>query len=123
MEISRNIKKLRGRSAAELGMRGKQALSVLGERVFRLQTGEMSDRQLVEHISASRPNGRVQGLEGRIAGRIREGSRSKAIRQPGAFFPSLAQREAVVEMMSERFSKERGILIDRADRAGRGSFD
>ncbi|MEN3330637.1 MAG: hypothetical protein V7641_2 [Blastocatellia bacterium] len=109
------LKKLRGRSLRELGVRGRQELAKVSERL--LGTRELSDTQLRREISAAMRNGTAAGSVARLL----ERRRAAALSTP--FLPSLKHREAVVKLMAERFPAERAAIIERAERARHGRFD
>ena len=107
------LKKLRGRSLRELGVRGRQELSKVSERW--LGTRELSDADLRREITASARNGTATGS----AAALLERRRTHTHR----FLPSFTHREAIVRLMAERFSDDRARIIDRAERAREGRFD
>ncbi|HJQ69870.1 MAG TPA: alginate lyase family protein [Blastocatellia bacterium] len=114
MRISgEKLKKLRGKSLHEIGVRGRQELSKLGERVFG-SAGEMKDAALLNRLSRASRNGSAEGTTGLILERI--------IKRRG-FIPALACREEIVKIMERRFPDERLALIEKADRAVDKRFD
>ena len=108
------LKKLRGRSLRELGDRGRQEFSKLSERLFG--TRELSDAAFRQEISSRVRNGSAAGSAGRVLERLRSPEKVR-------FFPSLADRAAVVQLMAERFPDVRSAIIERAERARNGRFD
>jgi hypothetical protein len=109
------LKKLRGRSLREFGVRGRQELAKISERW--LGARELSDKALRREIIAAARNGTASGSVARLLERRRASSHISA------FLPSLRHREAIVTLMAERFPAERAAIIDRAERARRGRFD
>jgi uncharacterized heparinase superfamily protein len=109
------LKKLRGRSLRELGVRGRQELAKVSERL--LGTRELSDAALRREIIAATRNGTAAGSVARLLERRRGSSLSNT------FLPSLKHREAIVALMAERFPAERVAIIERAERARLGRFD
>src|SRR5947209_3585372 len=85
------LKKLRGRSLRELGVRGRQELAKVTERL--LGTGELSDAALRREIRAASRNGTAVGS----AARLLEGRRTST--QTATFLPALPHREAVAQLM------------------------
>ena len=112
------LKRLRGKSLEELRVRGRQTLSRVGERVFRLSEGEMSDQALLRHLKPA-PGVTAAEAAKQIVDRIRGSIAS----QSGRAFPSLQYREEIVSIMRDRFKSESRDIIDRADRAVAGRFD
>lgn len=109
------LKKLRGRSLRELGVRGRQELAKAGERW--LGTRELSDAALRREILAAARNGTATGSAARLLARLRTHA------QTNTLLPSFKHRPAVARLMAERFPAERAAMIDRAERARRGHFD
>jgi hypothetical protein len=109
------LKKLRGRSLRELGVRGRQELSKVSERW--LGTRELSDARLRREITTSVRNGTATGSAAALLERRRTSTHTHS------FLPSFTQREAIVRLMAERFSDDRARIIDRAERAREGRFD
>ena len=109
------LKKLRGRSLRELGVRGRQELSKVGERW--LGTREMSDAALRREITAAARNGSATGSAARLLERRRAAAHTQH------FLPSFKHREAIARLMAERFAEDRAAIIDRAERARGGRFD
>jgi uncharacterized heparinase superfamily protein len=119
MQISRaKLKKLRGKSLHEIRVRSRQELAKIGERVFNSAV-EMNDKALLRRISPASRNGSAEGTAELILERIR--AESKSPRQ--TFFPALACRDEIVDLMQRRFPDERLALIEKADRARDGRFD
>ncbi len=100
------LKKLRGRSLRELGVRGRQELAKVSERLRG--TRELSDAELRREIIAAARNGSARGS----AARLLEGRRSPS--HTATFLPAFQQREAIVRLMAERFPAERAAIIERA---------
>ena len=114
MKISREkLKKLRGKSLHEIGVRSRQELSKVGERVFG-STVEMNDGALLTRILPTSRNGSAEGTAELILERI--------IRRQ-ILFPALSSREEVVSILERRFPVERRALIEKADRAINARFD
>jgi uncharacterized heparinase superfamily protein len=109
------LKKLRGRSLRELGVRGRQELAKVSERLRG--TRELSDAELRREIIAAARNGTALGS----AARLLEGRRGSS--HSATFLPALQHREAIVRLMAERFPAERAAIIERAERARQGRFD
>jgi hypothetical protein len=109
------LKKLRGRSLRELGVRGRQELSKVGERW--LGTRELSDAGLRREITAAVRNGTATGSAAALLERRRAASHIHS------FLPAFKHREAIAQLMAERFSDDRARIIDRAERARHGRFD
>src|SRR5690348_1561234 len=107
------LKKLRGRSLREFGVRGRQELSKVSERWFG--TRELSDARLRREIMASARNGTATGSAAALLERRRASAHS--------FLPAFTHREAIVRLMAERFGDDRAAIIDRAERAREGRFD
>ena len=124
MQISREkLKKLRGKSLHEIGVRSRQELSKLGERVFG-SAGEMNDGALLKRISPSSRNGSAEGTAELVLERIRDCAGNAEIKsRMHTFFPALACRDEVVSMMERRFPDEGRALIEKADRAIAARFD
>ncbi|MCI0487080.1 MAG: heparinase II/III family protein [Blastocatellia bacterium] len=124
------IKKLRGRSLKELGTRGRQELSKLGERLLGSRIGEMSDTALLQEIAPRFRNRSAETTAALILERlcaIVNTGDSKSSAPPDAipqsFFPSLSHHNEIIAAMESRFPAERRALIERADRAVAGRFD
>ena len=98
------LKKLRGRSLRELGVRGRQELAKVSERL--LGARELSDAALRREISAAARNGTAAGSVARLL------ERRRAASQSSTFLPSLKHREAIVALMAEGFPAERAAIID-----------
>ncbi|MFL6213163.1 MAG: alginate lyase family protein [Blastocatellia bacterium] len=109
------LKKLRGRSLRELGVRGRQELSKVGERW--LGTRELSDAGLRREITASARNGTAMGSVAALLERRRAPSHTHS------FLTLFKHREMIVQLMAERFADDRAAIIDRAERARDGRFD
>src|SRR5690349_24405880 len=109
------LKKLRGRSLRELGVRGRQELSKVSERW--LGTRELSDARLRREITATARNGTATGSAAALLERRRTSAHAHSL------LPSFTHREAIVRLMAERFSADRARIIDRAERARAGRFD
>jgi Heparinase II/III-like protein/Heparinase II/III N-terminus len=109
------LKKLRGRSLRELGVRGRQEFAKARERL--LGTRELSDTALGREITAPARNGNAQGSAAQLLERRRDSA------QANTFLPSFKHREKIVALMAERFPAERATIIERAERAQRGRFD
>ncbi|MFL6273777.1 MAG: alginate lyase family protein [Blastocatellia bacterium] len=109
------LKKLRGKSLRELGVRGRQELAKASERL--LGTRELSESALRREIIAASRNGTATGS----AARLLEGRRAAS--HAAAFLPALQHRAAITELMAERFAAERAAIIERAERARHGRFD
>ncbi|HEX5735899.1 MAG TPA: alginate lyase family protein [Blastocatellia bacterium] len=107
------LKKLRGKSIHEIGVRSRQELSKLGERVFG-STVEMNDSALLKRLAPSSRNGSAEGTTELILERI--------IKRH-VFFPALGSREEIATIIERRFPVERRALIERADRAIDARFD
>ena len=109
------LKKLRGRSFSELGVRGRQEAAKLSERLFG--TRELSEAALRREIAVASRNGTATGSAARLLERRRAAARTTF------FLPALAHRAEVARLMAERFAAERTAIIERAERARRGRFD
>jgi len=109
------LKKLRGRSLREFGVRGRQELAKASERL--LGTRELSESALRREITAASRNGTATGSAARLIEGRRVASRATA------FLPALQHRAAITELMAERFAAERAAIIERAERALGGRFD
>ncbi|HKP13939.1 MAG TPA: alginate lyase family protein, partial [Blastocatellia bacterium] len=109
------LKKLRGRSLRELGVRGRQELAKAGERW--LGTRELSDAGLRREIVTAARNGTATGSAAHLLERRRAAARAHS------FLPSFKHREAIIRLMAERFAEERAGIIDRAESARGGRFD
>ncbi len=118
------LKKLRGRSINEIRTRGRQELSKLGERLFGAGTSEMDDAELTREITPPARNESGEGTAALIMERIRSFvSGAPPTSQYPVFFPALAHRASVVELMHRRFPDQARSIIERADRARAGRFD
>jgi len=109
------LKKLRGRSLRELGVRGRQELAKVGERLRSPR--ELSDTELRREITAGARNGTALGSAARLLENLRAASHTTT------FLPALQHRAAIVQLMAERFPAERAAIINRAERARHGRFD
>ena len=118
------LKKLRGRSFKEIGVRSRQQLAKLNERFLGRGLAEMTDGALLHEINSEFRNGNGEGSAMLIIDRIRSATNS-ASGSPTVlpFFPSLVRREEVSAMIKHRFPDERAALLDRAERALLGRFD
>lgn len=124
MRISREkLKKLRSKSLREIGVRSRQELSKIGERLFSPKA-EINDNALLRRISPASRNGSAEGTAELLLERIRA-SVTDAESNPRihTFFPALACRDEIVSLMERRFPAERAALIERADRAVDMRFD
>ena len=117
------LKRLRGKSMRELRVRGRQELSKLGERLFGLSEGEMSDRTFLGHIKPDKVLGSVEATAASIVDRAYTPIDSDADSISQSFFRSLRRREETVAIMQRRFQQERQDIIDRAESAIQGRFD
>src|SRR5438046_2176000 len=117
------LKRLRGKSIKELRVRGRQELSKLGERLFGLSEGEMSDRTFLGYIKPDNVLGSVEATAASIVDRVYTSTNSDAdsIHQP--FLPSVRRRKERGNIMRRRFQREQQDIIDRAESAIRGRFD
>src|SRR5258707_14271337 len=91
------LKRLRRKSMRELRVRGRQELSKLGERLFGLSEGEMSDRTFLGYIKPDKVLDSVEATAASIVDRVYTSSidsDADSISQP--FFPCLPRREEPV---------------------------
>ncbi len=105
------LKKLKGRSFAELMFRGKQTLSALAEQVGPLAEATGRD------IGAFARSLRGKGLDAPadILKYFRE--------REHLFFPSFSDRGGTLAALKERFPRERDGIIRRAEKLLSGSYD
>ncbi len=116
-------------SLREIGVRGRQEIAKLNERVFRAGAVEMSDGAFLREFQPGSRNCSGEGSAALIAERIDASTRlrnhaetaTRHRREP--FLPSLTYRDEIVESMHGRFAAQREQLIDRAERALAGRFD
>ena len=113
------LNKLRGKSLRELSARGRQELTKIGERFLKLGSQEMSDARFNREIKTGERRLSPEIRAARICDRMRAWGDVSNRR----FFPSLANREAIIAEMERRFPATRGSIIERADRAINGVFD
>lgn len=117
------LKRLRGKGAAELRVRGRQELAKLAGRFLGAGEGEMSDRAFHRHIERALLAGAAPKTASAIVNRIRDSITAASRSGHHTFFPSLAYRNEIVAIMRSRFASELESIIDRADRAIQGRFD
>lgn len=110
---SAKLKKLRGKTFRELRFRGRQELVTLGERIFGLSCGEMTDSSFLRHIQPEARHGSAAETARGIVHRI----------EVNGFLPALLNREEIVNTMGRRFWSERATMINSAKRAIEGRFD
>jgi hypothetical protein len=121
--ISRQLKKVRRLSLREIGVRGRQEIAKLKERVFRASTVEMSDGAFLREFRPESRNCSGEGSAALIAGRIDGSTRPRNVddietrHHPMPFLQSLSYRDEIRESMLGRFVGQREQLIDRAERA------
>lgn len=115
-ELSSLVKKLGRMSLEECRVRTAQALRKYGERWGGLHQGELTDESLRQLL---RKDLRGRSFDHGVAGPL------TFLRASGGrgFMPGLADRDALVQLMNRRFSRERSALLARADRALGGRFD
>ena len=101
------LNKLRDMSLGEALGRGWQEVAKLADRFLIANASEMSDEALHQEISATARNGSAPGAAETMRERLRAGR--------GLFLPSLSRRAAIVEMMNERFRRERDEIVESAD--------
>lgn len=118
------LKKLRGKSLHEIGVRSRQELAKLNERLLRAGTVEMADEALLREIDPASRNGNGEGSAMLILDRIRSSTTSAShSTTPLPFFASLARRDETSAIIKQRFPNERQAILERAERAIRGRFD
>ncbi len=109
------LNKLRGMSLSEMIGRGRQEFFKLADRFLIAGAGEMSDQSLYHEFTTAARNGSGEGSAETLLERLRT--------RKGLFPPSLAEREAIVEMMGRRFPGERGAIIASAEKSIAGRLD
>ena len=109
------LNKLRDMSLGEALGRGWQEVAKLADRFLIANASEMSDEALHQEISATARNGSAPGAAETMRERLRAGR--------GLFLPSLSRRAAIVEMMNERFRRERDEIVESAEKAIAGRLD
>lgn len=118
------LNKLRRMGLGEIRVRGQQELSKLSERLLRLHAYEMSDEALNREFVPSARNGTGEGTAALILDRLRSMSRANPkIEIRPHWFPAIAHRHEISELMAVRFAVERKAIIERAERALAGRFD
>lgn len=117
------LRKLRGRSLREIGGRGAQEFSKLGERVFGSQAAEMSDDALLQEFVSSFRAGDAETTAQSLLERVRASlSPQNALQRQGPF-SWLAGRNEIAAIIERRFPSERRDLLERAGRVIEGRFD
>src|SRR5688572_11209667 len=108
--------KLRGRTPAELRVRGVQALNAHLERLrLSPHTGEPADQALFRRLDPGRLSRHVRDAEAVLAHfRTRQGPR---------FFASVAVRSHTLETLRRCWPEAPTAGIESADRIKRGQFD
>lgn len=101
----------------ELGVRGRQELMKLGERLLQLKGNEMTDRAFIRHIERAHRRQSAHATASGILDRIRKPIDSSLI------IPSFLHRNEIVVLMQERYERESRAIISRANRAIEGRFD
>src|SRR5262245_22160282 len=109
------LNQLRGMSLGEMIGRGRQEFCKLADRFLIAGGGEMSDQSLYREFTTAARNGSGEGSAETLRERLRTGR--------GLFLRSLAEREAVVEMMDRRFPGERDAIIASAEKSAAGRLD
>src|SRR5215510_2405521 len=109
------LNKIRSMSLGEVIGRGRQEFVKLADRLLIAGAGEMSDKSLYHEFTTTARNGSGEGTAETLRERWLTGS--------GFFLPSLADREAIVEMMERRFPGEREAIIASAEKSLAGRLD
>src|SRR5918992_178054 len=122
-KASAKLKKLRGKSIREIGYRGRQEGFKVCERLFGLGAGELSDDRFFRSIKQGRRDYSAADAAAQIHNRIKSSAADSSYSRPGHFFPSLGHREEIALTMKRRFPGECSAIIERAQRAARGTFD
>jgi hypothetical protein len=118
------IRKLRGKSWREIGMRGWQEIAKLNERLLGFGTDEMSDAELIREIGPYYSYGGGEGIGALILERIRA-SLSSGLFEARAplFLPSLLYREEIAALMFNSFHEDYRMILAQANQAINGRFD
>jgi len=109
------LNKIRSMSLSEVIGRGRQEFVKLADRLLIAGAGEMSDKSLYHEFTTTARNGSGEGAAETLRERWLTGS--------GFFLPSLADREAIVEMMERRFPGEREAITASAEKSLAGRLD
>jgi hypothetical protein len=108
------LDKLRGRSLRELRVRGAQQCAKWSERWLGRNTTELSDEQLLRELAGDYASADAAATV--VLARLSNPARQR-------FFPALAERAAIIELMEMRFPRERAAVIERAERVCANRFD
>ncbi len=107
------LKKLKGRSFAEIIDRGCQRASVIAERLsLSSQTKLPSDAKFFSLIKSAKPDVTASGLLEYF----------RSVQAP-SFYRSFDDPDATVSMLRKSFPQEEAAIIKRADRIREGYFD
>ena len=104
------LKKLKGRSLAELADRGRQKVGAIAERAGLSDASVFSDEDFFASLDCDAATGQELLDHFRSRGR-------------NYFFPSFNDRNETVEVLNERFPDERERLIVQAKKICAGRFD
>lgn len=104
------LKKLKGRSLAELADRGRQKVGAIAERAGLSDASVFSDVDFFASLDCDAATGQELLDHFRSRGR-------------NYFFPSFSDRNETVEVLNERFPDERERLIVQAKKICAGRFD
>src|SRR5438045_1828918 len=101
MQVSvAQIKKLRGKSWREIGMRGWQEIAKLNERLLGFGTDEMSDTELLREMGSFQLHATGEGIGALILERLRASLAPElsGVTQP-ILLPSLLYREEIAALI------------------------
>ena len=121
VDRSRWQRKLRGRSLAEVAVRGRQELAKLGERVLAGTGREASDTAFLRSIAPAHRRGTAEATASALLDRLRAAAAGDRT-TPATFFTATRHVDEIVEVMRERYPAETRATLERADRAIAGEF-
>lgn len=107
----KQLNKLRGRSLGELRTRGRQEFAKRYDRLLQKPIYRPGEKELDREFTDVARNGGAGSLLERIR------------RKSDLFLSIFAEREAIAELMSRRFPREREAILATAEKAIQGKFD
>jgi hypothetical protein len=123
LEGFQQVKRLRGRSMTELRVRARQELAKLGERLFGMSEGEMTDRAFLRHVKSSWVLDSAEATAASIINRVYAPTPPGSDELSHSFFPSLRRRDEVVALMRRQFPQQQQDIIEKAEKTLQGRFD
>src|SRR5215471_6167518 len=123
--LRNRINRIRSMPAREIRGRARQELLKLCERVSPDAGREMTDGDLLRQLNhkSSTPRSAEDAAQLILDRIYRESHPKRLDSRLGGFFPSLSQRQAIIQAMDSRFPHQRAAIIQKADNACGGRFD